>query len=236
MLVVLNHKMNFTLEEVRDYKKIIDQYKLKDIELVICPSLVYLPLFDTKNYNLGSQNVSCYENGSYTGEVSASQLKSLGVTYCLVGHSERRKYQNEDGLLLIEKIKRLLEVNITPILCIGETKEEKQDNKTNDVLKKEIDLLSSFSKEELSKIIIAYEPIWAIGTGLVPSKEEVMYSVKFIKDTLTNKYQVTPQVLYGGSINADNYNTFKNISNIDGLLVGGLSLKVEKLKQLFENE
>lgn len=232
MLIVLNHKMNLTLSEIKQYQKQMRKWKITE-ELVICPSMAYLSLFENSRYHLGSQNVSCYENGSDTGEVSAKQLQSLGVHYCLVGHSERRKFHQEDDNKIKEKLSQLLENDITPILCIGETQEEKKAKVTNKALESQLEILNSFSKEKIERIIIAYEPIWAIGTGIVPAIEEVEQVVSMIKTSIQDRYQVAIKVLYGGSIDTENYTRFKNIRNIDGLLIGGLSLKTEKLKQLF---
>ena len=170
MIVVLNNKSNLDKKEFMEY-----QNELKKIEssyqLVICPSQVYLNSIDLPTFDLGSQNVSSYHQGAYTGEIYAHQLKSLDVKYCLVGHSERRKYQRETNKDINEKIKRLLEEEITPILCIGETKEQKDSKKTKSVLLSELnECLSGINNND---IIIAYEPIWAIGTGITPTKDEV---------------------------------------------------------------
>lgn len=234
MLIVLNHKMNFTKEEAISYEKVINQKSYHD-ELVICPSMGYLSLFQGKNYRLGSQNVSQYEQGSHTGEISSTQLRSLGVSYCLVGHSERRKEYFEDSLSLNQKIKWLLKSNITPILCLGETLEERQSNLTEDILKKDMTMsLANLSHQELEKIIIAYEPIWAIGTGSVPTNEMIENTVKWIKHFWCENYQVQPKVLYGGSVNKQNYLTLKTIPNIDGFLIGSLGLQAETIQTLLE--
>lgn len=222
MIVVLNNKSNLDKKEFMEY-----QNELKKIEssyqLIICPSQVYLNSIDLPTFDLGSQNVSSYHQGAYTGEIYAHQLKSLDVKYCLVGHSERRKYQRETNKDINEKIKRLLEEEITPILCIGETKEQKDSKKTKSVLLSELnECLSGINNND---IIIAYEPIWAIGTGITPTKDEVEDVLKEIKKV----YQKN-KLIYGGSLNQENIVEFKTSELIDGYLLGGLSLKPQELK------
>ncbi len=222
MIVVLNNKSNLDKKEFMEY-----QNELKKIEssyqLVICPSQVYLNSIDLPTFDLGSQNVSSYHQGAYTGEIYAHQLKSLDVKYCLVGHSERRKYQRETNKDINEKIKRLLEEEITPILCIGETKEQKDSKKTKSVLLSELnECLSGINNND---IIIAYEPIWAIGTGITPTKDEVEDVLKEIK-----KVYLKNKLIYGGSLNQENIVEFKTSYLIDGYLLGGLSLKPQELK------
>ncbi len=222
MIVVLNNKSNLDKKEFMEY-----QNELKKIEssyqLVICPSQVYLNSIDLPTFDLGSQNVSSYHQGAYTGEIYAHQLKSLDVKYCLVGHSERRKYQRETNKDINEKIKRLLEEEITPILCVGETKEQKDSKKTKSVLLSELnECLSGINNND---IIIAYEPVWAIGTGITPTKEEVEDVLKEIKKV----YQKN-KLIYGGSLNQENIAEFKTSDLIDGYLLGGLSLKPQELK------
>lgn len=222
MIVVLNNKSNLDKKEFMEY-----QNELKKIEsshqLVICPSQIYLNSIDLPTFDLGSQNVSSYHQGAYTGEIYAHQLKSLDVKYCLVGHSERRKYQRETNKDINEKIKRLLEEEITPILCIGETKEQKDSKRTKSVLLSELnECLSGINNND---IIIAYEPIWAIGTGITPTKDEVEDVLKEIKKV----YQKN-KLIYGGSLNQENIVEFKTSDLIDGYLLGGLSLKPQELK------
>lgn len=222
MIVVLNNKSNLDKKEFMEY-----QNELKKIEsshqLVICPSQIYLNSIDLPTFDLGSQNVSSYHQGAYTGEIYAHQLKSLDVKYCLVGHSERRKYQRETNKDINEKIKRLLEEEITPILCIGETKEQKNSKRTKSVLLSELnECLAGINNND---IIIAYEPIWAIGTGITPTKDEVEDVLKEIKKV----YQKN-KLIYGGSLNQENIVEFKTSDLIDGYLLGGLSLKPQELK------
>lgn len=234
MLIVLNHKMNLTKEEVVAYEKIIRE-KTYDDTLVVCPSIAYLPYFQGENYKLGAQIVSQYDGGSHTGEVSAKQLRSLNVSHCLVGHSETRKDHNETQLELNKKIKVLLKNGIIPILCIGETQEERDQNKAEDVLTRDLrNCLRELSKEEISKVIVAYEPIWAIGSGNVPSNETIEQTVSIIKTFIEEQYQESVKVLYGGSINKHNYTILKTIFNVDGFLIGGFGLDVKGIQEMLE--
>ena len=159
------------------------------------------------------------------GFISAKDLKSYNVKYSVVGHSERRKYQKETDSEIYEKIIMLLQENIVPILCVGETKEERENNRVEEVLDKQLDGLLNIRENFREEIIIAYEPVWSIGTGIIPTNKEIEDTILYIKKKLpTNK------VLYGGSANEENIDTIKQISVIDGYLLGGLSLKPDKLK------
>ena len=220
MIVALNNKSNLEKEEFINYLN-----NLKGIStnstLILCPTYLNIPLVD--GILLGSQNVSKENNGAYTGEISAKQLKSYGVTYSIVGHSERREYQKETNEDIKEKVIKLLENGITPILCIGESKIERENGTYKEVLKEELSILNDLSTDN---IIIAYEPIWSIGTGIIPTNEEIIEVFTLIKSILPNN-----KVLYGGSANNDNIDTLKEIDLIDGYLLGGLSLKPDKLQE-----
>ncbi len=223
-LIVGNMKMNLTLDEVKSYiEDMVD-----DKDCVICPSYLYLPYFIEAGYTVGTQSIAKYEDGAYTGEISAHQAKSLGVTYTIIGHSERREYLNEDDSIVRAKINLALSNQLKVILCVGETLEERETSKTKDKIKHQLleDLDGvTFTNENL---IIAYEPIWAIGTGKVPTNEEIDDVVTYIKDIVKDNYQVEPMVLYGGSTNDKNIEQLSTISSVDGFLVGGACLVPEK--------
>ena len=220
-LIIGNFKMNLLKNDIIDYINEVKKYNFHNV--VYCPSNIYLQEFINNNLAVGSQDVSPYESGSHTGDVSANQLKSIGVKYTIVGHSERRKdYKEKD--VIVNKINNLQKEDIIPIFCIGETKEDYENDETLNILRNEIDFI--FDKVNPNNIIIAYEPIWAIGTGLFPSKEEIYNTVMFIKKYIYDKYNVNIKVLYGGSINNENIIDLETISNIDGYLIGGLSIKV----------
>ena len=219
MIVALNNKCNLNYSEWIEYVEKLGALQTKST-MILCPSFINLRMIP-ENVKIGAQNVSCFGKGAYTGEVSAEQLKSYGVEYTIVGHSERRGYQKETDKEVYEKVNHLLEEGITPILCVGETLEERQNNQVEEVLLRE---LSLFQEEQKEKMIIAYEPIWSIGTGVIPTNEEIEAVFKYIK----NLFPDTP-VLYGGSANEENIDQLKQISLIDGYLLGGLSLKPDKL-------
>lgn len=227
MIVALNNKCNLNKEEFLEY-----QGKLKLIKsqskIILCPTLLNISLFNLDNISLGAQNVNNKSDGAFTGEVSANQLKTHGVEYCIVGHSERRAYQLETNKIINEKIKELLKNNITPILCIGETKEERESGKVTQILKKELkEATEDLTSLEKNRLIIAYEPIWSIGTGLIPTIKEIEAVFELIKAEFPKN-----KILYGGSANEENIGILKATSIIDGYLLGGISLKPEKL-QLF---
>ena len=218
MIVALNNKSNLEKEEFINYLEGLKNIKTNS-NLILCPTFLNIPLVNI-DIPVGSQNVSINDNGAFTGEISAKQLKSFNVKYAIVGHSERRGYQRETNEEIKEKINKLKENDITPILCIGESKEERDNNTYKEVLKEELSILDANSN-----VIIAYEPIWSIGTGVIPTNEEIEEVFKFIKDMFPNN-----KVLYGGSANVDNVDTLKQIDLIDGYLLGGLSLKPDKLQ------
>lgn len=219
MLVVLNNKCNFNLDEYLDYQNKLKNLNFKN-DIVLCPSSIYLSNFELENIFLGSQNVSPFNDGAYTGEVSARQLKSLNVKYCLVGHSERRVYFKENNEILKNKIEQLLENEIIPIYCVGEL----EKNSDNNELDKELKILEEIHNNE--KIIIAYEPLWAIGTGIQPNINELEKIIKLIKEKFPNN-----KVLYGGSVNEDSIVNLKS-ELIDGYLLGGVSLHPDRISML----
>ena len=221
MIIALNNKSNLGKEEFTSYIS-----KLEDIstnhQLILCPTFLNLGTCSLSNIDLGSQNVSRYDDGAYTGEVSASQLHSYGVRYAIVGHSERREYQRESLEEIHEKLVKLSEQGIIPILCVGESLQERKEGRVKEILKEEV--LTALDNLSFDKIIIAYEPIWSIGTGVIPKKEEIEEVLSFLKELVP-----TASFLYGGSANEENIDLLKEILLIDGYLLGGLSLKPEKL-------
>ena len=224
MIIALNNKSNLGKTEFGLYQEKLNTINTNHT-LILCPTTLNISLFSSNKLFLGSQNVSKTDDGAYTGEVSAKQLKSYGVSYCIVGHSERRQYQKESLDDISEKVKKLLENDIIPILCIGETKEERLSNNYKEVLLKEINsVITTLQQEEKDKIIVAYEPIWSIGTGLIPTNEEIEEVNQLIKELLPNN-----KILYGGSANENNIEQLNNVKGIDGYLLGGLSLKPDNL-------
>ncbi|NLI07185.1 MAG: triose-phosphate isomerase [Thermotogaceae bacterium] len=190
---------------------------------------------DTK-IKVGVQNIYPADSGAFTGEISASMLTELYVDYVLVGHSERRQLFGETDAQTNEKIKAILKNGLTPIFCIGETLEERKANLTNSVLERQLKAgLMGFAKEEASRVIIAYEPVWAIGTGVVATPDQAEETMKYIRQFLAGLYDgdfaESIRILYGGSIKPDNFDSLVAMEDIDGGLVGGASL-LESFVQL----
>lgn len=231
--IFANQKMYMTKTEIETF---LQAFQNKTMEhLIICPTAIYLPLFQKSHLQLGIQNVFYEDTGAYTGEISPLQVKEYHVSYAIIGHSERRMIFQESNEMLQKKIDACYKHQITPIFCIGETKEQYEMHKTNQVLKRQIfDVLKNVKQEALEHIIIAYEPLWAIGTGLVPSNEEIERITQYIKSIINQAFHVSVQVLYGGSVNENNIVELNQISNIDGFLVGGASKNSSKILKMYE--
>ena len=228
--IFANMKMNLSFDEIKDY---IDKTKKIKDKFVVIPSSIYIPYFKDNNYNVGIQNISKFDNGAFTGDISISQVKSLGVDYVLIGHSERRHIFNETLEDINIKMIKSKEKDIKIILCIGETKEQRDNNLTNDILKEQIE--SAFKNiDNIDNIIIAYEPVWSIGTGLIPTTDEIFDTTNYIKQVINNLYNKNIDVLYGGSVNENNIKNLNSINNLSGFLVGGASLKPDKLYKMIE--
>ena len=229
MIIALNNKSN--LDKIA-YAEYLDKLKnvKTDYTLILCPTYLNIGQTEIENAHLGAENVSSRNDGAYTGEVSASQLKSYGVEYTIVGHSERREYQKENFEDINEKVKRLFENDIVPILCIGESKEQRENTDFKAFLADEITTaIEDLTEDQINKIVIAYEPIWSIGTGIIPTTEEIIEVFDFIKGKLPNT-----KVLYGGSANVSNIEMLNKIKQIDGYLLGGLSLKPDDLQKFLD--
>ncbi len=225
MIYLLNLKSHFTKESFLAYQEEIRKFP-SNPHVVFAPPTCFLPYLE--GFSLASQDISAYPEGSYTGEVNGKMLSSLGVQYVLIGHSERRNYFHESELLLKKKVEEAIASGITPVLCIGESQEIHQSGKTLEFLEGEVSFLSTFPQDVWKKIILAYEPIWAIGTGKVIEKESLEKIVSFLKE----RYSVP--VFYGGSLTFDLLQEFKSLQNLDGFLIGGMSLKVEEVKKLLQ--
>ena len=219
-LLVLNHKMYLDFNDIKSYISEIKDYIRSDIDVVVCPSDVFIPYFKGRyDFKLGAQNIT----GLFvTGEASAKQLKSLDVRYSLVGHSDRKLYFNEDSKVINANIIEAINNNIIPIVCVGETKEERERRKTADVIVKQ--LKDYFRDIDVnSDVIIAYEPIWSIGSGDVLSNKDIYEVVDLIKSVIFKRYGVNISVIYGGSVDFKNIERLKKITNLDGFLLGKMS-------------
>ena len=215
--------------------------KKKNMEVIICPPFCYLSVINNNLsfLKLGAQNCFFEDKGAYTGEVSCEMLKSLKCKYVIIGHSERRKIFGETNEIINKKIKKALKSGLEPIFCIGETLEEKQQNNTFKILEKEIKKgLEKVSKNEIEKIIIAYEPIWAIGSDNPCDEDQAMTVALFIRKLISRLYnkQIAKKIriLYGGSTNSQNAFNYLRNSEIQGLLVGGASLKAKEFIKMIK--
>ena len=231
--LILNHKMNLEYKNIKKYIVDLTNIDINGNKLVVCPSDIYLTNFIDNGFIVGSQNSSSNKDGAYTGEVSALQLKSLGVKYSLVGHSERKKNFNENDQDINKKIRLLLLNKIKPILCVGETMIEKSTNTTKEVISQQLkESLSKINSKDISNIIIAYEPVWAVGSGKIPSSNEIEEIILYIKDLIYKNFKVKVRVLYGGSVNNSNIERINRIKGLDGYLLGSISLDLNKLQEL----
>ncbi len=206
--------------------------KNKKFKIIYCPPYTLLNLFSNKLKNtkidLGAQNCHQKEDyGSYTGFISSKMLKNIGAKYIIIGHSENR-INGETDFLINQKIKASLKNNLKIIFCIGETLIQRKKNRTNKILSKQIEKgIKGVNKKR--NLLIAYEPFWSIGTGLVPKTKDLEKNINFIKDTLKNKYKLkNSKVIYGGSVNPKNVIDLKKIKTLDGFLVGNASLNAKK--------
>jgi triosephosphate isomerase len=237
-IVAGNWKMNKLFPEADDLinniAETLREFDTTDVDVIVCPPFVYLELVsdvaEDVDFFVGAQNVSKFDNGAYTGEVSASMLKALGVDYCIVGHSERRKYFGETNQDVAQKINQLLKEDITPIMCVGESLEQRESGKHFDVIKQQVEEgIFHLNQEDIKRCIIAYEPVWAIGTGKTATKEQAQEVHAFIRQLITDKYSddVAQEIsiLYGGSCNSKNARELFAMKDVDGGLIGGASLK-----------
>lgn len=231
--IVANLKSNKDLNSITQYVNDLKRLGKISSKLIICPPAPYLYLFDNDNYLLGAQDVSSYNEGSYTGEINANIYKCLNAKYTIVGHSERRILFNETNAILIKKITNAFTSGLEVIYCIGETKKENENNETDKVLENQIaTVLNEFNREQLKNIIIAYEPVWSIGTGESPSILEIENKISFIKNIIRDYYELQLPVLYGGSISLENISMVEKIANIDGIVIGNSSLDANDLMQI----
>ena len=234
-IIAGNWKMNYCVNKAEDFvSEIKDAINTDEVDVVICPNFVALDrlsdLLDGTNIKLGAQNVHTEDKGAYTGETSVNMLAAVGVKYCIVGHSERRQYFAETNEIVNKKAKKLLEKDINPIVCVGETLEEREANTMFDVVEKQVrESLDGIEEAQMKRnVVIAYEPIWAIGTGKTATAEQANEMCKFIREVVAKMYNESVaeavRIQYGGSVKPANANEILNMSDIDGALVGGASL------------
>jgi len=239
-IVAGNWKMNNNFEEADELlfqlAEGIAELELENQDVVVCPPALYLEMSTDvgleNGFSVGAQNCSSHQGGAYTGEISASMLKSLDIAYCIVGHSERRKYFHESHSELSLKVDQLLENDIMPIFCCGEQLEERHAEKHFEIVKTQIsESVFHLSADEIENVVIAYEPVWAIGTGVTASTDQAQEMHAYIRSLFTEKYGADVaeeiSILYGGSCNAKNAKELFSQKDVDGGLIGGASLKAE---------
>ncbi|MDD5217346.1 MAG: triose-phosphate isomerase [Candidatus Omnitrophica bacterium] len=245
-LIAGNWKMFKTTEEALSLVEGIRAgvHKVTNCTVVICPPFTALDAvakaLKGSSVDLGAQNMHPQTEGAYTGEISPVMIKELGCRYVILGHSERRQYFGESDLFINQKVKTAIKYSLIPIVCVGETLEQRESKQFLEVVKKQIDCsLADLTKEDIAKVVLAYEPVWAIGTGRTASPEQAEQMQSYIRRLLNEKYgQDVAQkiwILYGGSVKPDNMAALIAKPNVDGALVGGASLKAESFTEIVLN-
>lgn len=219
-MIVANLKNYLSYNEIKEYAT-------NDLDVIYCVPSIFVDLFSNKK--VGLQDISMYDKGAYTGEVIASCAKEMGINYVILGHSERRKYNFEIDEIINKKVIKSLDNNLNVILCIGE---ELGDDR-NEKLKEQL-LLDLKNVQNIENLIIAYEPIWCIGTGVTPKNQDIEAAISLIKTIISEKYNQSVKVLYGGSVDDKNINTLIDINNIDGFLIGKSATDYNKLRKIVD--
>lgn len=227
-IMMANLKMNLNKEEMDNYKRVMESSGIKDF--IICPSNVFLSDMRSDSYILCAQDGYYEDKGAFTGQTSFYQLKGLGINYSLIGHSERRHVFKEDNETTALKMNACIRNNMIPVLCVGETKEERELGKTNAIVEEQ--LRTALVNLSIKELIVAYEPVWAIGTGLVPTLEDIDITHNYIKEYLSS-FNVKAKVLYGGSVKDKNIKEIINIDSVDGVLIGGASNNPDNLVYMY---
>ena len=241
-IIAGNWKMNKTPAEAEQLvTELIPLVKDAKCDVVVCPPYVDLAvvakLLSGTNIKLGAQNIHWAPKGAFTGEVSADMLLAMGVSYAIVGHSERRQYFGETDESVNKRAKAALEANITPIICVGETLDQREKGVTETIVSKQtVAALAGFEADEVVKVVIAYEPIWAIGTGKTATSDDANTTIKVIRDAIAGVYGKAVaeevRIQYGGSMNPKNATELMAMPEIDGGLIGGASLKSEDFSKV----
>jgi triosephosphate isomerase len=243
-IVAGNWKMNNNFQQAEELLNEIAEFVNKkassDVDVIVCPPFVFIEMAldlcrndnEQDIFAVGAQDVSTHAKGAYTGEVSAEMLKSMEAEYCIVGHSERRKYHNETNADVAQKVELLLQNKLNPIVCVGESLEERENGTLFDIIKAQIsESLFNLQPMDLSHIVIAYEPVWAIGTGKTATNEQAQEMHKYIRSLIEEKYGKeiarNTSILYGGSCTPQTASGLFAQPDIDGGLIGGASLKAE---------
>lgn len=242
-IIAGNWKMHKTLKESEELVNLLKRqlYDMEDIDIVICPpftQLAYIAdMLEDSNIDLGAQDMHWEEEGAYTGEVSARMLKDASCKYVIIGHSERRQFFGETNKTVNKKVFTALKNDLTPIVCVGESLAQREKGLTFEIVREHLDEgLKNLNGDEAEKIIIAYEPVWAIGSGKVASSEQAQEVHRYIRDWLSKNYGLTlaqeVRIQYGGSVKPDNIAGLIAQEDIDGALVGGASLDADSFSAI----
>ena len=223
-LVIANFKMNGSQDFIESWIEDFFTEEESTNEILVALPSTYLMIFKNSGLTLAGQNVSNEKSGAFTSQLSAKMLKDCDVKYCLIGHSEAREFLKETNETIKEKFDQLKQESIQPVLCIGEPLKIKEASKTIDFLSNQLELIDP----DQEGLILAYEPIWAIGTGLIPEMSDIQLAV----DCIRGRFQKSIKVLYGGSVNSSNAKDISNKTDIDGLLVGGASLNPKEFAKI----
>jgi len=244
-IVAGNWKMNKSFPDAEELiAEIADKLESMDTvhqDVILCPPYVYLEMAtdiaEDSVFGVGAQNINENDEGAYTGEISGIMLASMEVEYCIIGHSERRKYYREDHLLLAKKLDAALRNGIRPIFCCGEVLPEREAGKHFEVVRKQLDeSLFHLTDEQFEQVIVAYEPVWAIGTGVNATPQQAQEMHAYIRKEIANRYGENlaseTSILYGGSCNSSNACELFSQEDVDGGLIGGASLKAEEFMKI----
>lgn len=245
-IIAGNWKLNNTTTQAVEFVTLLKRglSEVTDVDIVVCPvvtaiAVVHDVLLES-NIAIGAQNLYWEDSGAFTGEVSAPLLKEIGVEYVIIGHSERRQYFGETNQTVNKKIRAALNHGLTPIVCVGEVLDERENNKTFDVIRTQCkESLAGFSADEMKAMVIAYEPVWAIGTGKTATPAQAQEVHKFIRELLVKMHNEevaeTLRLQYGGSVKPENIAELMAQPDIDGALVGGASLKADSFVSIVKN-
>tara|TARA_B100000927_G_C16471088_1_gene471562 strand:- start:941 stop:1699 length:759 start_codon:yes stop_codon:yes gene_type:complete len=242
-IIAGNWKMNKTFAEASELSKLItrDFAECTSIDIVLCPSYTAIKsvsdIVSETQIKIGAQNVSSQDDGAFTGEISHTMLKDLFVKYVILGHSERREYLNESNELINKKLLKVLDKNLKPILCVGETLSEREKGITKEVIQNQLDIcLLNASSDRFDDIVIAYEPVWAIGTGKTATAEQAQDVHSFIRERISNHFgqdaSKAVRIQYGGSMKGSNAEELLSQPDIDGGLIGGASLDAQSFGEI----
>lgn len=244
-IIAGNWKMNKTFDEASELSRLIarDYAECTSVDIVLCPSFTSIKavsdIVSETQIQIGAQNFSHENDGAFTGEISYTMLKNLFVKYVILGHSERREYFNESDELINKKLTKALDKNLKPIVCVGESLDERESGITKDIIKNQIDLcLLNIPSEKFSEIIIAYEPIWAIGTGKTATADQAQDVHSFIRQRIYDQFGSEAanivRIQYGGSMKASNAQELLSQPDIDGGLIGGASLDAQSFGEIIK--